>query len=91
MAEPMVQGCLDGEEVWYAPDFSRSRTSLLLAAAREASRAALAATLAAKRLQQIAEHRTDLNPWPGGIAPMAPAAVDFQVLQPLLDHMNALL
>ena len=101
MAEPMAQGCLDGEEGWYAlylrqmaAQGSQDAMALLdpaFAAAREASRAALAATLAAKRLQQIAEHRTDLNPWPGGIAPMAPAAVDFQVLQPLLDHMNALL
>ena len=90
MAEPMVQGCLDGEEGWYAPVYLRQMAAqgsqdamalldgaVAFAAAREASRAALAVTLAAKRLQQIAEHRTDLNPWPGGIAPMAPAAVDF--------------
>jgi len=88
MAEPIVKGCLDGAEGWYAPDYltqvaaqgSQDAMALLdpaFAAAREASRTALAATLAAKRLQQITEHRTDLNPWPGGIAPMAPAAVDF--------------
>ena len=98
----MVKGCLDGEEGWYAPEYLRqmaaqgSQDAMALldpafAAAREASRTALVAIYAVKRLQRIAEHRIDLNPWPGGIAPMAPAALELQVLQPLLDHMNALL
>ena len=98
----MIKGCLDGEEGWYAPAYLRqmaaqgSQDAMALldpafAAAREASRTALVAIYAVKRLQRIAEHRIDLNPWPGGIAPMAPAALELQVLQPLLDHMNALL